>query len=228
MHDSAATLAALQVRGLIDAGRHIKVAWSDAWTMRDSAEPYSWRLGEAQLQRLAASDRRAAAMIGAVEPEIRAYLAACINDREEREDAIADALADAFDDLGEDTTVERVRESAFQSARRQSALWKQRNRHIDRAISFDFASGHSSSDDARASSSYRLDLATWLEGLLASLREGERLAFESHVTDDADDTSIAATLGVSRATVRKLRERGKRTLRFLVAKGPRAPEDWGP
>ena len=194
--------------------------------MRESDQQYTWRLSAAVLRRLAPAERRRIELVASVEPHVRKYLAVAIRDPDERAEAIADALTAAFEAAESESASESARALALASARQSSNRWKQRQRRLRRPPAVDPTCDAGISElDVRE---YRLRLWGWLETRLATLREEESLALELHIADDRTDEEIAEMLGCRPATVRKWRERGKRTIRQLADREgvlPSRPDD---
>jgi DNA-directed RNA polymerase specialized sigma24 family protein len=194
--------------------------------MRPVRSAYTWRLSLADLGRLDPSERRAAEMVAASEPDVRAYLTASIRDRDERQEAILDALAAAFEGIRRDSTAESTRILALMEARKRSAISKARQRYVASRPEPDQWGTGAANIDAAAVQSYHLRLWVWFEPVLASLRQQERLALELHVAEGKSDKDIAIELHCRPATVRKLRERAGNALRRAVEREevPQPPE----
>lgn len=182
-------------------------------------------LPKATLERLELSERRKVEIVCAVEPFVRAYLLKSIRDPDEREDAVADALACTWEGAAPDSAPEFIRAVALVSARESSRRLKERQRRVVSGPDSDSAAllaaaglqFRSESDrSVETTREYRLAVSAWLEMSFTRLRAAERLALELYVADDWADRDIAVALRCSPATVRKLRERGKRNLRKLV------------
>lgn len=149
-------------------------------------------------------------------PRSFAWLARRVRDPSVVAEMVEDVLADACSQIQGPLDTESawaVVVQLLKAARAQYARQRRRDRRRS-PLALDVATPATEADPQ-----YREMLWQWEDAAMAKLSPAQRAALELYVMDDLSDAVIAKQIGCSLKSVKVLRNRAKRRLQLLVARG---------